>query len=104
MSSHHDRRSLVPVSGRCSRSRIASEKLDRGWYPTVSLIMDQKPVAVSGRLVVVGVGSIGEGVLPLLLRHLVIDPAQIPIITAEPRGNEVAAEYGISFIETALTR
>jgi homospermidine synthase len=66
--------------------------------------MDQKHVAFSGRLVVVGFGSIGQGVLPLLLRHLVIDPGQITIITAEPRGNEVAAEYGISFIETALTR
>ena len=66
--------------------------------------MDQKHVAFSGRLVVVGFGSIGQGVLPLLLRHLAIDPGQITIITAEPRGNEVAAEYGISFIETALTR
>ena len=66
--------------------------------------MDQKHVAFSGHLVVVGFGSIGQGVLPLLLRHLVIDPGQITIITAEPRGNEVAAEYGISFIETALTR
>jgi homospermidine synthase len=66
--------------------------------------MDQKHVAFSGCLVVVGFGSIGQGVLPLLLRHLVIDPGQITIITAEPRGNEVAAEYGISFIETALTQ
>jgi homospermidine synthase len=44
--------------------------------------MDQKHVAFSGRLVVVGFGSIGQGVLPLLLRHLVIDPGQITIITA----------------------
>jgi homospermidine synthase len=67
-------------------------------------MMDRKHVAFSGRLVVVGFGSIGQGVLPLLLRHLVIDPGQITIITAEPRGDDVAAEYGISFIETALAR
>jgi homospermidine synthase len=67
-------------------------------------MMDRKHVAFSGRLVGVGFGSIGQGVLPLLLRHLVIDPGQITILTAEPRGHDVAAEYGISFIETALTR
>src|SRR5262249_56474690 len=72
-------------------------KAGQGSYRTVSLIMDRKHVAFSGRLVFVGFGSIGQGVLPLLLRHLVIDPGQITIITAEPRGNEVAAEYSISF-------
>jgi homospermidine synthase len=66
--------------------------------------MDRKHVAFSGRFVIVGFGSIGQGVLPLLLRHLAIDPGQITIITAEPRGHDVAAEYSIPFIETALTR
>jgi homospermidine synthase len=66
-------------------------------------MFDKKHVAFPGRLVIVGFGSIGQGVLPLLLRHLEIDPNQITIITAEPRGHAVAAEYGIRFIETALT-
>jgi homospermidine synthase len=65
---------------------------------------DKKHVAFSGRLVIVGFGSIGQGVLPLLLRHIEIDPGSITIITAEPRGRDVAAEYGIRFIQTALTR
>jgi homospermidine synthase len=38
------------------------------------------------------------------LRHLEIRPQQIAIITAEPRGREIAAEYGIPFIEKPLTR
>src|SRR5215472_2615420 len=63
-----------------------------------------KHVALHGRLVIVGFGSIGQGVLPLLLRHLEIGPDQITIITAEPRGHPVAAEYGIRFVETALTQ
>jgi homospermidine synthase len=66
--------------------------------------MYQKYVALPGRLVIVGFGSIGQGVLPLLLRHLEIAPGRITIITAEPRGHEVAAEYGIRFIEMTLTR
>src|SRR5271157_1937586 len=67
-------------------------------------MFDKKHVAFPGRLVIVGFGSIGQGVLPLLLRHLEIDPNQITIITAEPRGHAIATEYGILFIEAALTQ
>src|SRR5947199_7059232 len=67
-------------------------------------MLDKKHVAFPGRLVIVGFGSIGQGVLPLLLRHIEIAAERITIITAEPRGHDVAAEYGIRFIETALTR
>ena len=67
-------------------------------------MFDKKHVAFPGRLVIVGFGSIGQGVLPLVLRHLEIGPDQITIITAEPRGRAIAADYGIRFIETALTQ
>src|SRR6516164_8916562 len=67
-------------------------------------MLHKKHVAFPGRLVIVGFGSIGQGVLPLLLRHLDIAAERITIITAEPRGHDVAAEYRIRFIETALTR
>jgi homospermidine synthase len=64
----------------------------------------KKHAAFRGRLVIVGFGSIGQGALPLLLRHLEIEPAQIAILTAEPRGGEVAAEYGVAFDTRPLTR
>jgi homospermidine synthase len=67
-------------------------------------MLDKKHTAFSGRLVIVGFGSIGQGVLPLLLRHIDMRPDQITIITAELRSEEVAAEYGVRFVETALTR
>jgi homospermidine synthase len=67
-------------------------------------MLDKKHTAFSGRLVIIGFGSIGQGVLPLLLRHIDMRPDQITIITAELRGQEVAAEYGVRFVETALTR
>ncbi len=63
-----------------------------------------KHVAFSGRLVIVGFGSIGQGVLPLILRHVDLKPTQITIVTAEDRGREVASEYGICFVKTPLTR
>src|SRR5258707_13540426 len=65
---------------------------------------DVKHIAFSGRLMIIGFGSIDQGVLPLLLRHIDIRPDQIAIISAEPRGREVAAEYGVGFVETPLTR
>ena len=67
-------------------------------------MFDKKHAAFPGRLVVVGFGSIGQGVLPLLLRHLDIRPDQITIVTAEPRGRDVAAEYGVAFDQITLTR
>jgi homospermidine synthase len=64
---------------------------------------EKKHVAFAGRLVIVGFGSIGQGVLPLLLRHIEMRADQIVILTAELRGQEVAREYGVRFVETALT-
>jgi homospermidine synthase len=66
--------------------------------------LDQKHVKFSGRMVIVGFGSIGQGVLPLLLRHIDIAPSQITIVTAEERGHEEARELGIRFILEPLTR
>src|ERR1044071_1819376 len=66
--------------------------------------LQTKHVEFPGRLVIVGFGSIGQGVLPLLLRHIDMRPEQVVIVTAERRGAEVAAEYGVRFVEEALTR
>jgi homospermidine synthase len=66
-------------------------------------MLDQKHARFSGQLVIVGFGSIGQGVLPLLLRHLDIGRRQITIVTADRLGRDVAAEYGIAFVEEALT-
>ncbi|MDR3516159.1 MAG: saccharopine dehydrogenase C-terminal domain-containing protein [Azospirillaceae bacterium] len=60
--------------------------------------------AFSGRLVIVGFGSIGQGVLPLLLRHFAITPQQITVVTAEERGHVEADHYGVAFIREPLTR
>jgi homospermidine synthase len=61
-------------------------------------------VAFPGRLVFVGFGSIGQGVLPLLLRHVGIKPDQITIVTADDAGAQVAQEYGVRYMKHALTR
>ena len=68
--------------------------------------MPDFPVHVQfpGRLVFVGFGSIGQGVLPLVLRHIGIKPERITIVTAEEAGKREAAEFGIKFVVNPLTR
>lgn len=51
----------------------------------------------------VGFGSIGQGTLPLLLRHIDLKPEQIVIVTGDENGRRVAAEYGVSFHDSPLT-
>lgn len=64
----------------------------------------KKEVQFGGRIVMIGCGSIGQGSLPLLFRHIEITPEQISIITADERGRDVADKYGISFSVNPLTR
>ena len=56
-----------------------------------------------GRLVIIGFGTIGQGVLPLILRHIDIKASRITIVTAEDWGGEEAADYGIRFVVEPLT-
>jgi homospermidine synthase len=70
-----------------------------------------KHVDFRGRLVMLGCGAIGRGVLPLILRHITINPRQITInprqitiVTGDDRGCDVAREYGVEFFIEPLTR
>ncbi len=68
--------------------------------------MSSHPVHVvfPGKLVMVGCGSIGQGVMPLILRHIGITADRITVVTADERGEKVAAEYGVKFIKQPLTK
>ena len=61
-------------------------------------------VAFPGRILIVGFGSIGQGVLPLILRHIGIKPERITIVTAEEAGQAEAAKLGVKFIVEPLVR
>jgi homospermidine synthase len=61
-------------------------------------------VEFAGRIVFVGFGSIGQGVLPLILRHVGISADRITIVTAEDKGRGEAEHYGVRFVKAALTR
>jgi homospermidine synthase len=61
-------------------------------------------VKFAGKIVFVGFGSIGQGVLPLILRHIGTSSERITIVTAENSGRTEAEHFGVKFVKTALTR
>jgi len=61
-------------------------------------------VNFKGRIVFVGFGSIGQGVLPLILRHIGTSAERITIVTAEDAGRSEAEQFGVTFVKIALTR
>ena len=63
-----------------------------------------KFVKFRGRLVIVGFGSIGQGILPLILRHIDMKASQVTIVTAEDRGQKEAKDLGVRFLVEPLTR
>ena len=67
---------------------------------------DQHKIHVEfpGRILFIGFGSIGQGVLPLVLRHIGIAAERITIVTAEDKGADEARQFGIKFVKERLTR
>jgi homospermidine synthase len=61
-------------------------------------------VEFPGRILLVGFGSIGQGALPLILRHIGVPPERITIVTADERGRAIAAEFGVKLVCETLTR
>ena len=63
-----------------------------------------KHVVFSRRMVMLGLGSIGQGVLPLIFKHIDMKPEQITVLTADERGRDVARDYGVAAHVSPLTR
>ena len=64
----------------------------------------RKRIPFSGKLVMVGFGSIGQAVLPLLLRHLSLEPQRIRIVKTVPDATGLASGYGVQVTPVAITR
>lgn len=63
-----------------------------------------RKTSFSGRIVILGFGSIGQAVLPLLLRHLDVEPHQIEIVKATEGGLDAALEYGVPHTAAKIDR
>jgi homospermidine synthase len=67
--------------------------------------MSQWPVygKISGPIVLIGFGSIGRGILPLIERHFDYDKSRFTIIDPVDDWRHLADERGIAFMKIALT-
>ncbi len=59
--------------------------------------------AFPGRLVMLGCGTIGQCVVPMLLRHTDIIPERMKIVAHNDAGKAYAQQYGIEFVVETLT-
>lgn len=67
------------------------------------MVENVKYARMPGRLVIIGCGSIAQGVMPLLFRHLDLSPKNVTVVTADEEGRKAAHEYGLQFIQKPLT-
>lgn len=65
------------------------------------LELTRQPFA--GRLVMIGYGSIGRGVLPLLLRHIELEPSRILLICPCDAAFEAHQQFAVQVEQQALT-
>lgn len=56
------------------------------------------------RLIMIGFGSIGQAVMPILFRHMELKPEQVAILTKKDDGAKIAKEYGVTLLIEPLTR
>ena len=54
------------------------------------------------KILILGFGSIGQAILPLLLQYFKLDPSQIYILSKHNLGTDVAKNYNVSFKEIAV--
>jgi homospermidine synthase len=58
---------------------------------------------LKGKLLMLGFGSIGQAMLPLLFRHLDVKSQQVMIIAKHEDKHGIAKEYSVEYITQALT-
>jgi len=60
------------------------------------------PDGFGGRLVMIGCGSIGQAVLPILRNHIHLAPGALTVLSADERGRGTAEANGARFIHCHL--
>lgn len=97
----------VVMSSRAQAVKSDSEKVD---LHAVQASVEshercyERYVSYKNRILILGFGSIGQGVLPLILRHIDLKKNQITVLTADERGHEVATACGVTFVNQPVTK
>ena len=59
---------------------------------------------IDGPIVMIGFGSIGRGMLPLIERHFEFDRSRMVVIDPDDRDHAILDRHGVRFIHQAVTR
>jgi homospermidine synthase len=59
---------------------------------------------ITGPIVMIGFGSIGKGVLPLIERHFTFDKSRFVVIDPEDKDRGLLDSHGVRFVHEAVTR
>jgi homospermidine synthase len=59
---------------------------------------------IDGPIVMVGFGSIGRGILPLIERHFDFDKHRLVVIDPDDSGKKILDNHGVRFLHKAVTR
>ena len=59
---------------------------------------------IEGPIVMVGFGSIGRGILPLIERHFAFDKHRLVVIDPDDSGKKILDNHGVRFLHKAVTR
>jgi homospermidine synthase len=59
---------------------------------------------ITGPIVLIGFGSIGKGVLPLIERHFKFDKKRFTVIDPEDKDRHLLDERGVRFLKQAVTK
>lgn len=62
-----------------------------------------KHAHLQGDLIIVGFGSVGQALLPLLFQNIEIHPHQVRVISADETGEDIARQFGVVFTPHILT-
>lgn len=65
---------------------------------------NKKHLKFDKNILIIGFGSIGQAVLPLIFRHIDLKPSQVTIMSKREDGIDVAKQYGATLLVSPLTK
>lgn len=66
----------------------------------------EKYAQFDGKILIIGYGSVGQGILPVVLRHIVIDPKNITVLERDnhrSRFLQYHAGSGVNYVRQEIT-
>ena len=66
--------------------------------------MHTKHISFEKKIIMIGFGTIGKAILPLIFRHINIKPEQLTIITKNEEGENIAHDFGAKLVIEPITK